>query len=79
MYLQIIYDRIHIQIHAASAAADHGHTLWGNFLTLSAVYNTKDRGRIYLIELAPNNDHDTLRTLYEIYDALRLGLDKRPV
>ena len=48
----------------------------GNFLTLSAVYNTKDRGRIYLIELAPNNDHDTLRTLYEIYDALRLGLDK---
>ena len=48
----------------------------GNYLTLSAVYNTKDRGRIYLIERAPNNDHDTLRTLYEIYDALRLGLDK---
>ena len=48
----------------------------GNYLTLSAVYNTKDRGRIYLIELSPNDDQDSLRTLYTIYDTLRLELDK---
>ena len=48
----------------------------GNYLTLSAVYNTEKYGRIYLVELCPNNDNDTMRTMMRIYDSLRLEIDK---
>ena len=45
------------------------------YISDNAIYNTKKYGRIYLIQLYPNDDRDTVRKMMSITDGLRLELD----
>ncbi|MCR5166795.1 MAG: beta-lactamase family protein [Oscillospiraceae bacterium] len=48
----------------------------GNYISFNAVYNAETEDRIYLVEFFPNKDNDTQRLMYQIYDTLRLEIEK---
>ena len=49
----------------------------GNYISFSAVYNAETSDRIYLVELFLNKDTKTQRVICQIYDAIRLELNKK--